>query len=577
VRALRQAHVAIPALVVLVVAGLALLGAVPPRQPAGGTGASAHRGPGQLGPLGAPPGTSAEATPPRRAGSPPEACSGVAVAAGDELGRAVASHPPGTTFCLQAGVHHPSGVVPKDGQRFIGMGEDTVLSGARTLAAADARREGAGRWYWPDQRQQSAPHGTLIGTAGGARPNPGDRYNEELFVTPSGTRHDPPRRYQRVLSLADLGPGRWYFDDAADRIYLTDDPRGLRLIETSVAPTAITAQGHARPSHVLIENLVVEKYASVAQQATIGGGGAVDWDFRDVTVRYNHGAGAELGPGTQMVNCRIDHMGQVGLLGGGDAPDRPTALRESEVDHNRTLSFDPDWEAGGAKFTRSFGAGMVVENSYFHDNPGGGLWFDIDNYNVVVRSNRFEDNDYRGLLYEVSRDARVHWNQVVGTRRGPENFARNGAAIVVFNSAGVQVSQNLLRDNANGVLLREDRRVTRWAADTYRQGLPHLHDVEVSDNDIAMRQGVIGTEVRNGDSIMDWPPSNARFAGNTYRLDPAGHQFLGAGNHGYTFEQWRGLGNDRDGRALPAASTGSLPSGAVAFAPSRYGANEGGD
>ncbi len=559
-RAVRRSHPAVPAIVVLVVAGLALFGAVPSRHPGGRAGAAPE-----------------SAFP--NAGAAPAAgpCDGVAVGPGDDLGRVVAAHPAGTTFCLQAGVHHPNGVVPKQGQRFVGVGQATVLSGARTLAAGDARRDQAGRWYWPGQRQRSSPHGTLIGTDGGVRSNEGDRYNEELFVTPSGDRQDPPTRYGRVLALSDLGPGRWYFDDGADRIYLADDPARLGLIETSLASTAITAPSRARPAHVSIENLVVEKYASVAQQAAIGGEGAVDWDFRYVTVRYNHGGGAELGPGTRMENCRIDHMGQIGLLGGGDASDRPTTLRDTEVDHNKTLSFDPDWEAGGAKFTRSFGDGVVVENSWFHDNPGGGLWFDIDNYHVVVRSNRFEDNDYWGLLYEVSRDVRIYWNQAVGTRRGPENFALNGAGIIVFNSADVQVYQNLLRDNANGVLLREDRRATRWAQQTYRQGLPHLHDVDVYDNDVGMRHGGTGMVVQNGDAGDYWRPSNARFAGNTYRLEATEHQFLGPGNNRYTFDQWKALGNDRDGSTRPATSTGSLPSGATSFRPSPYGAGEGGD
>jgi hypothetical protein len=548
-------------MIVVGLAALALLGAVPSRHPAGGAGVAAS-------------GAGASRGDPPPQGS---ACKGVAVAPSDDLGRAVATHPAGTTFCLQAGVHHPAGVVPKDGQRFIGAGRDTVLSGARTLAVGDARRDGSGRWYWPGQRRWSSPHGTLIGPHAGVRANQGDRYSEELFVTASGDRRDPPERHQRVLGLPDLGPGRWYLDDATDRIYLTDDPARLGLIETSVAPTAITAPSRDRPTGVLIENLVVEKYASVAQQAAIGGPSALDWDFRYVTVRYNHGGGAELGPGTRMENCRIDHMGQIGLLGGGDASTRPTVLRDTEVDHNKMLSFDPDWEAGGAKFTRTFGDGMVVENSWFHDNPGGGLWFDIDNYNVVVRSNRFQDNEHWGLLYEVSRHARVYWNQAFGTTRGPGNFALNGAGIVVFNSADVQVYQNLLRDNDNGVLLREDRRATRWAQQTYRQGLPHLSNVDVRDNDVGMRHGVTGMQVQNGDADGYWRQSNSRFTGNTYRLDATEHQFMGTGNTRYTFDEWRALGNDGNGRALPVSTTGSLPGQATEFAVTQYGAKEGGD
>jgi hypothetical protein len=498
------------------------------------------------------------------------------VAPGDDLRRAVEEHPPGTTFCLRAGIHHPAGVVPKDGQRFVGAGQSTVLSGARTLAAADARRDAGGRWYWTGQTQRSSPHGTLVGTGGGVRPNQGDRYNEELFVTASGDRRDPARRYQRVLGLEELGPGRWFLDQAAGRIYLADDPARLGLIETSVAPTAITAPTRARSAKVLISNLVVEKYASAAQQAAVGGGGAVDWELRDLTVRYSHGGGAELGPGTLMEGCKIQGMGQVGLLGGGDAVSRPTTLRDTEVSGNKALSFDPDWEAGGAKFTRAFGRGMVVERSWFHDNPGGGLWFDIDNYHVVVRSNRFEANQRWGLLYEVSRAAQIYGNQALRTSRGTDRSERGGAGIVVFNSADVDVHDNLLRDNDNGVLVREDRRATRWAQGTYRQGLPHVHNVDVHDNDIALPRGVTGMQVENGDATGYWRPVNVRFAGNTYRLDATRHQFLGAGNNRYTFDEWRALGNDRAGAALPASSTGALPDQAAAFAMRHYGARDGG-
>jgi hypothetical protein len=547
---------------VAAIALLALLGAVPSRAPEGGTGMAAAGG----APLVAWDSSAAAGV----------ACGGVRVAPGDDLQRAVDAHPPGTTFCLEAGVHHPVGIVPKDGQRFVGEGQDTILSGARTLRASDARRDAAGRWYWSGQTQRSTPHGTLVGGDGGVRANPGDRYNEELFTSASSDPQAPPKRYQRVLALSELGPGRWFFDQAASRIYLTDDPARLGTIETSVAPGSIVAPERVRRVGVLIANLVVQRYASPAQQAAIGGQGAVDWDFRYVTVRDNHGGGAELGPGTVMENCSIQRMGQIGLLGGGNAGDRPTVLRDTEVTGNKVLSFDPDWEAGAAKFTRSFGHGMVVENNWVHDNPGGGLWFDIDNFNVVVRSNRLERNTYWGLLYEVSRQARIYWNQVLDTARGPEGFALNGAGIVVSNSAAVEVSENLLAGNANGVLLREDRRATRDQLATYRDGIPHVQDVVVSDNDVATGPGgVTGMQVRNGDSPTSWwRTSNASFSGNTYRSDP---RFLGPGNNDYSYRQWRALGNDPGSGERPAAGAGSLPHRATVFVASRYGAQAGGD
>jgi len=502
-------------------------------------------------------------------------CVGVPVGLGDDLQRAVDAHPAGTSFCLAAGVHRLAHALPKDGQRFVGEGRGTVLSGAKVLRAADARQHGPGRWHWDGQTQRSEPHGELIGPGHAEAPNPGDRYNEELFVTASGDPADPPRRYRRVLALAELGHGRWYFDEAADRIYLADDPARLGLIETSVTPAALPAPPGTHPHGVVVENLVVEKYASPAQQAAVGGEGGSDWTLRDVTIRSNHGAGAELGPGTLMEHCKVHDMGQIGLLGGGDATTRPTVLRSTEVAFNKTLSFDADWEAGGTKFTRVHGKGMIVERSWFHHNHGGGLWFDIDNYGVVIRSNRFEANDRWGVLYEISRQAEIYWNEALATTSGPERLFFHGAGIVVSNSAGVNVHQNLLDGNDNGILLKED--ATRTAPPgTVRQPLPHIHDVDVHDNDVGMRRGVTGMRVDGGDPGGDWRQAGVRFAGNRYRLDRDGERFVGVGNDVVTFDQWQALGNDTGGTALPAATVGSLPPGATAFAMTSYGARDGG-
>ena len=149
-----------------------------------------------------------------------------------------------------------------------------------------------------------------------------------------------------------------------------------------------------------------------------------------------------------------------------------------------------------------------------------------------------------------------------------------GAGILVSNSADVEVTQNLLAGNANGVLLREDRRVTRDAQDTYRQGIPHIQGVVVSDNDIATAAGgVTGMEVFNGDgSASWWQQANAWFSGNTYRSAPGGLPFLGPDNNHYSYDQWRALGNDPGSALRPTLDPGSLPRQATAFVASRYGA-----
>ena|GEM_PF-1413915 len=512
----------------------------------------------------------------RAEGGHPAACAGVTVRAGDDLGRAVASHPAGTTFCLGAGEHRLASAVPKDGQRFVGEGEKTRLSGARVLEADAARRDAAGRWYWTGQTQEGRPHGVLIGPGHAEVPNPGDAYPEELFVTSSSDPGDAPERLRRVTKLAEVGRGTWYLDQAADRIYLAENPARLGLVETSVTPAAIAVPPGRRATGVVVSQLVIEKYASPTQQAALGGAGAVDWTLHRLTVRYNHGAGAELGPGTLMEGSKVHHMGQEGLIGGGDAERRPTVLRDTEVAWNKALTFDPDWEAGGTKFTRVYGKGMVVENCWFHHNAGAGLWFDMDNHNVVVRSNRFQANDRWGIFYEVSRGAKIYWNEALGTGNGPENYLFAGAGIFVANSADVEVYENVLDGNHNGILVTEDRQATRWGEQSFRDGLPHVEGVDIHDNDVRMLDGVTGMRVENGDATAYWRPDNVRFAANTYRFD-GGERFMGAGNQSYTFDEWRRLGNDRDGQGLSALSRGTLPLGATAFSMRPYGATTAGE
>jgi hypothetical protein len=91
---------------------------------------------------------------------------------------------------------------------------------------------------------------------------------------------------------------------------------------------------------------------------------------------------------------------------------------------------------------------------------------------------------------------------------------------------------------------------------------------------VRMLDGFTGMRVESGDARRYWQPSNVRFTGNTYRFD-GGQRFYGAGNDVYTFDQWRRLGNDRDGKGLSALSHGILPQGATSFTIRDYGASDG--
>jgi len=94
--------------------------------------------------------------------------------------------------------------------------------------------------------------------------------------------------YHRVATTGELGTGKWHFDEAADKISLTDNPTG-KVVETSVTERAFAGG----ISGVNIKHLTVRRYANSNGYGAIGwqssGSG---WTVEDVTAEENHGAGS---------------------------------------------------------------------------------------------------------------------------------------------------------------------------------------------------------------------------------------------------------------------------------------------
>jgi hypothetical protein len=149
----------------------------------------------------------------------------------------------------------------------------------------------------------------------------------------------------------------------------------------------------------------------------------------------------------------------------------------------------------------------------------------------------------------------------------------NGAAISIYNGDGVDVHDNLIHDNENGVLALEDTQATRTGV--FRDGVPQTDRVTIHHNDIQMIRGITGMRVEGGGSVGHWRGNHVIFSDNTYRLDPARDRFVGPGNTSYTFAEWQALGNDRNSTLRPVATLGSLDDGAARFIMTDYGAQGG--
>jgi putative cell wall-binding protein len=475
----------------------------------------------------------------------------VRVEPGDDLAEIVADNPPGTVYRLAAGVHRGASVRPEDGDAFVGE-PGAVLSGARDLSAgAVSWYPSGGAWYVTGQRQSRAGTGEIA--SGG---NHRHRRPEELFVD--------DERYEHVGSRDQLGPGRWFFDYPADRIWIGEDPSRLGRIETSVTEYAFSGE---EVRDVVIDNVIVEKYANVTGRGAINGHRTTNWVVRNCTARWNHGPGVSIGPGMQLSGCDIHGNGQIGLNGSctyrhgpREGATIPAAISGNRIHHNAVLDFSWNWEAGALKIARCSN-GVRFENNWVHDNDGPGPWFDGYNRQAVVRSNLVERNAQRGIFYEISSQGRIFWNTVRDNAVGVEP-AVEAPGIFISNSDHTSVFQNVVSGSPSGV-------VARSAADRE----PHVTHLRVHDNDVAYTGGRTGLNVDRGEPFDAYTVWGNSFYANTYRLpDLEGRWFLWGDDRAKTPDQWRRLGQDSDGTFLVGTEAGSLPPHAVAFEPGTYGA-----
>lgn len=468
---------------------------------------------------------------------------------GDDFQAVVDANPPGSRYLIASGVHRQQQVVPHDGDTFIGEPE-AVLSGARVLSPKAFIEEG-GQWWAGGQAQAGLVHGQEATEPGRER----DAHPEEVFVNGG-------MRLRHVASRAQLGSGRWYFDYDADRVWLGDDPKSFKQIEISIQPFAF---GGTAVRDVTLENIVVEMYASPFQFGAIGGDQnnryTYDWTLRDITARYNHGAGILLGPGGTLERSYVHHNGQLGIGGNGIHPESgytaPVVVRDSEIAHNRQLGVNWGWEGGGTKF--SMMSEMEFTNNWVHHNKGPGVWFDVRNRGSVVSSNLVEDNENQGIFYEISSGGRIFWNTV---RRNSTAVSGGGAgaAIDISNSSDTEVAENLVSDSPNSILFRYDhnRREQGVTENNWAHG-----------NDVQIAIGLTALIVDNGPSdYSEWfEKRNNVFSENLFRVPDLNDQLFSWGNN-YEYPRLDAAGwtavHPRDS-VIADTRPGSLPSNAVGF------------
>ena len=299
---------------------------------------------------------------------------------GQNIQQVVNSFPAGTTFYLKAGVHRLQTITPRSGDP---IHRRTGHGAIRSSTVVGFIRSGA-YWVATGQSQQGA---LAYSECKPGYPRCG--YPEDLFFDGVPLRH--------VDSIGAVGPGTFFFDYPADRIYFWDDPTN-RTVEASV--TAKAFDGYA--TDVLISGLVVEKYATPVGDAAVPVGTRGVLQYPEI--RLNHYAGAGSGTESKLLYNSIHHNGGFGIIGAGNY----TTIDSNEIAYNNFANFNPFWGAGGSKWVLTFG--LTVRNNNSHHNGGPGLWTDIGNIYVLYENNTVEDNERGGIFHELSYDATIRNN-----------------------------------------------------------------------------------------------------------------------------------------------------------------------
>jgi hypothetical protein len=280
----------------------------------------------------------------------------VRIEAGTDARAAVNQRPAGTTFVFASGVHRlTTAITARSGDTFVGE-FGAVVKGSKLLTPAEAVKSGS-TYYFSGQTHAPNLSPYAINDLNIRDNNPQwtreVQYGNELFVGGQRARH--------VNTLAEVNaPGTWYFDDAADRIYVYDNPAG-KTIETSVAKQAFkVGTASAAAVGVTIDNLYVQQFANNER----GNGGAIGLDNADLTTirrvetSFNHAAGITAGAGRATIeNSRIADNGQIGV----STYRAQLTFRRNEVVGNNAVHFSANWEAGATKFAGSPG-GLFEQN-----------------------------------------------------------------------------------------------------------------------------------------------------------------------------------------------------------------------
>ena len=242
-----------------------------------------------------------------------------------------------------------------------------------------------------------------------------------------------------VATQSAMVAGSWYFDRTNGKVYLPTSPSGHTI---ELGTTEFAFGGNA--IGVVVQYITIEKYANYAQEGVLGGNRSVpglgpNWTASNVQVCWNHGEGIQLGTGSRILKSNVHHNGQLGV---GFYEAVGSTISETEIAFNNYAGYDPTWEAGGSKFYST--TNLEVSYNYVHDNNGTGIWSDYNNVGTMYEHNDVENNVRAGIKHEISYNATIRDNTLIGNGAASTQWVGNGQ-ILIENSQNVEIYGNTMQ------------------------------------------------------------------------------------------------------------------------------------
>lgn len=248
------------------------------------------------------------------------------------------------------------------------------------------------------------------------------------------------RELKQVGSRAEVAPGRFYVDRAAQRLYVGDNPDNA-TVEASDLGRAFALQS----PDITLRGVGVRRYApSVPDQ------GAVNTYQPRVTLENLVVDGSSTaGVGLYGADCVLRHVtvrnsGQLGISGSGT---NNLVLDDLVVSGNNKEGFNMAPAAGAIKLTTAHG--ITLRNSLIEKNQGDGFWVDESVTDVTATDNVIRDNEGNGVHYEFADRGVIERNTITGS-------GLHGVSIQ--NAGNIRIRDNYVMSRTEGLNIIQDGR-----------------------------------------------------------------------------------------------------------------------